>query len=97
MAICALKLEVSSGNAEISGHIGHLWLVWPCIGIGDLDKQGEHLVYITSRFVHNFVAICEFKMESGNALTAIRNKNDLCDLDRTDGRTGLFIKLFGRS
>ena len=67
-AIGEFKLELQSGNAQF-GSISTIFFsrvtlqfdIWPWKTIG-------HLFYSTSSFVHNFVAIGEFKLElqSGN-------------------------------
>ena len=69
VAIGDFKLELQSGNAQFGSNSAIFRAVWPWNLTDDLKKTIGHLFYATSRFVHNFVAICVFKLElqSGNA------------------------------
>ena len=58
IAICDLKLELSSGNAEIEVKLVNFWLVWHWNWRNDL-------FYTTPSFVHHSVAIYEFKLSCG--------------------------------
>ena len=64
VAICEFKLELQSGNAQLKVKIDDFlsrvtfqFYVWPW-------KTIWHLFYAASSFVHHFVAIGEFKLES---------------------------------
>ena len=66
VAICEFKLVLQSGNAQFRSKSSIFWLTrpdrWPWNTTGCIFNA-------TSSFVHNFRAICEFKLrlESGNA------------------------------
>ena len=84
VAIGEFKLELQCGNAQFLVKIDDFFSrvtlqfdVWPWKTIG-------HLFYATSRFVHHFVAIGDFKLElqSGNAqFGQIRWFLEPCDLE----------------
>ena len=57
-----LKLELQSGNAQFRSKSAFFLSYVTLKFDGWPQKTIGHLVYVTSRFVHHFVAICEFKM-----------------------------------
>ena len=61
-AIGEFKLECLSGKAQIGSKSA---IFFPCdlVICGWPQKTIGHLFYATSRFEHNFIAICEFKLE----------------------------------
>ena len=67
VAICVFKLELQSGNAESGSNATIFRAVWPKIWRMTWKTIG-HLFYAASTCVHDFIAICEFKLEleSGN-------------------------------
>ena len=76
IAIGEFKLELQPGNAQLRQNsrifLFHATLEfdgWPW-------KTIEHLVYVTSSFVHHFIAICEFKLglQSGNAQFGLKSE-----------------------
>ena len=62
VTICELKLELQSGNTQFGSKLSIFQPVWPWNLADDLKKTG-HIFYLTSSFVHHFIAICEFKLE----------------------------------
>ena len=69
MAVSEFGLELQSGNSTFGSNSAIFCPVWPCNFTDDLEKTIGHLFYATSRFVHRFIAIIQFKLElwSGNA------------------------------
>ena len=69
IVICKFKQELRSGNIQFGSQSMIFLAVWPWNLTDDLEKQIRNLFYATSSFLHNFVTICEFKLElqSGNA------------------------------
>ena len=68
-AIIKFKLKLESGNAQFGSKSTIFLVVWPRIFCGWPWKTLGYVFYATSRFVHHFVTISEFKLESqsGNA------------------------------
>ena len=64
VAICIFKLELQSGNAQSGSNSTIFRAVWPWNLTDDLEKTIGHLFYAASSCVHDFIAICEFKLES---------------------------------
>ena len=65
VAIGDFKLESQSGNGQFGWNSTIFRAVWPWNLTDDLAK---HFFYAASSCVHDFIAICEFKLEleSGN-------------------------------
>ena len=68
VAIGEFKLELQSGNSQFGSNLMIFRVVWPCNSTDDLENNRAPFPYYC-KFVHHFVAICEFKLElqSGNA------------------------------
>ena len=68
IAISENKLELQSGNYQFGSKWAAFCPMWPWNLMDDLDKIIGHIFYITSSFVHHFIAISDFKLElqSGN-------------------------------
>ena len=68
IAISEIKLKLQSGNAQFGSKSAIYYPMWPWTLTDHLEKKGHHF-YVASSFVHNFLAIGEFKLklESGNA------------------------------
>ena len=66
--ISAFILEWQSGKAQFRSKSAIFSPMWPWNLMDDLKKTIGHLSYVISSFVHNFIAICKFKLElqSGN-------------------------------
>ena len=75
-AMGEFKLELQSGNSQFESksaiflsHVSLKFDGWPWKTIG-------HLFYVASSFVHHFIAICEFKLETSKSMFFV-----LCDLE----------------
>ena len=84
VAIGKFKLELQSGNAQSGSKTGIFCSVWPEFD-GWPWKIIGYLFYATPRFVLNFLAICEFRLElwSGNIQFGSKSAIffNLCDLE----------------
>ena len=68
VATAESKLELQSGNAQSGSNSTMLRAVWPWNLTDELEKTIGHLFYAAYSCVHDFIAICEYKLEleSGN-------------------------------
>ena len=77
------KLELPTGNAQIGAISLVFQPVWPWTLPNDLEKQKGTSSMLTS-CVHNFAAIVEFNLESGNAKFKLKKNQHIfvpCDLE----------------
>ena len=69
------KLELQSDNSQIGSKLAILCPVWPYKLTDNLVKQHiGHLFYVTSSFVHHFVAIGESNRELQSGIAQCRSK-----------------------
>ena len=63
IAIREFKLELRSGNVQFGSKAAIFCPVWPWNLADDLEKPLMHIFSDTLSFVHNYIAIGEFKLE----------------------------------